>query len=78
MPCDDDSEIPESFFVKLIEQISLNPLVNLFLPQIYSNSILISPAKDYLIKTTFLKKLKYGILNSKYATAIDSGNGNLK
>ena len=70
---DDDSDIPISFFNKLKEQIGLNPLINLFLPQIYSNAILVSPAKDYLIKTRLIKTLKPGILNSNYVTAINSG-----
>jgi hypothetical protein len=73
MLCDDDSEIPESFFIKLEEQINKNPLVNLFLPQIYSNSILVSPAKDYLIKTSLIKELNSGVLKTGYITAINSG-----
>lgn len=70
---DDDSEITVSFFNKLKEQIDLNPSMNLFLPQIYSNSVLISPAKDYLIKTKLIKGLKNGILKAKNTTAINSG-----
>lgn len=70
---DDDSDIPISFFNILKEQIVLNPSINLFLPQIYSNSILVSPAKDYLIKTRLIKNLKHGILNSNSITAINSG-----
>jgi hypothetical protein len=73
MLCDDDSEIPMSFFIKLEEQINEHSLTNLFLPQIYSNSVLVSPAKDYLIKTSLIKKLKSGILKSDNITAINSG-----
>lgn len=73
MLCDDDSYIPEHFFEVLVKQIKLNPSINLFLPQIYSDSILVSPAKDYLIITKFLKGLKPGILGSHYTTAINSG-----
>jgi hypothetical protein len=73
MLCDDDSHIPEDFFKKLEEQITRNPSVNLFLPQVYSNSVLVSPAKDYLITTSFIKDLKPGLLASRYTTAINSG-----
>lgn len=73
MLCDDDSTIPESFFIKLKDQIEFNKMINLFLPQIYSNSILVSPAKDYLIKTQLIKGLDPGVLKSKNVTAINSG-----
>jgi hypothetical protein len=73
MLCDDDSEIPQSFFIKLEEQINENPLINLFLPQIYSDSVLVSPAKDYLIKTSFIKELRSGVLKADDVTAINSG-----
>lgn len=73
MLCDDDSNIPEHFFEILEEQIVLNPSINLFLPQIYSDSVLVSPAKDYLITTCFIKNLKHGFLCSGYTTAINSG-----
>jgi hypothetical protein len=73
MLCDDDSDIPECFFETLEKQIHLNPSINLFLPQIYSDSILVSPAKDYLIKTKLIKDLQPGILFSGSTTAINSG-----
>ena len=73
MLCDDDSDIPECFFEILENQINLNPMVNLFLPQIYSDSILVSPAKDYLIKTKLIKDLQPGYLLSGSTTAINSG-----
>lgn len=73
MLCDDDSDIPENFFEILKDQINFNPSVNLFLPQIYSDSILVSPAKDYLITTKLITDLKPGILLSRSTTAINSG-----
>ena len=73
MLCDDDSNIPVAFFDKLIEQIKINPNQDLFLPQIYSNSVLVSPAKDFLIKTSLIKKLTPGAIMSSYTTAINSG-----
>lgn len=73
MLCDDDSDIPICFFEILSEQIELYPSKNLFLPQIYSDSTLVSPAKDYLIKTGFIKNLNPGLLKSAYTTAINSG-----
>lgn len=73
MLCDDDSDIPNLFFQVLAKQIEENPTINLFLPQIFCDSILISPAKDYIIITSYIKNLKKGILQSKYVTAINSG-----
>ena len=73
MLCDDDSNIPAHFFDVLKEQIKSFPNVDLFLPQIYSDSKLVSPAKDYLIRTGFIKNLKPGLINSEYTTAINSG-----
>jgi len=73
MLCDDDSDIPLSFFEILEEQIKLNPYQDLFLPQIYSNSVLVSPAKDFLIKTALIKNLKAGTIHSSNITAINSG-----
>jgi hypothetical protein len=70
---DDDSEIPISYFEELEKEIELNPSINLFIPQIYSASILVSPAKDYYIKAFLMKKTKIGIINSNYVTAINSG-----
>lgn len=73
MLCDDDSDIPECFFEILENQIHLNPSINLFLPQIFSESILVSPAKDYLITTKLIKDLQPGTLLSRSITAINSG-----
>lgn len=73
MVCDDDSSIPERFFDVLEEQIKCFPAMDLFLPQIYSHSTLVSPAKDYLIKTGFIKNIQPGLLSSSFTTAINSG-----
>lgn len=73
MLCDDDSDIPECFFDILREKINKNPSINLFLPQIFTNDTLISPAKDYLIKTILIKNLESGIITSRNSTAINSG-----
>jgi len=70
---DDDSEIPINYFEELKKAIELNPTISLFLPQIYSNSVLVSPAKNYYIKTSLIKKIKTGIISSNYMTAINSG-----
>jgi hypothetical protein len=73
MLCDDDSDIPVVFFDILSEQINFNPSQNLFLPQIYSEGVLVSPAKDFLIRTQLINNLKSGVLKSLYTTAINSG-----
>jgi hypothetical protein len=70
---DDDSEIPITYFDELKEEIEFNPLINLFLPQVYSKSVLVSPAKDYILKTILIKQLKIGTINSSHITAINSG-----
>ncbi|GIZ07431.1 hypothetical protein [Flavobacterium sp. UMI-01] len=73
MLCDDDSNIPVNFFGILENQIRLHPSINLFLPQIYSDTVLVSPAKDYFVFTKYIKNLNSGLLKSKYTTAINSG-----
>lgn len=73
MLCDDDSSIPVNFFKVLQSEIKRYPMINLFLPQIYSDSVLVSPAKDYFAFTNFIYNLKTGVLSSNYITAINSG-----
>lgn len=72
MICDDDSTIPKTFFIELKKAITLNKDIKLFLPQISSNNCIVSPAKNYIIKSTLFKNLGSGIISSKYLTAINS------
>ena len=73
MLCDDDSKIPDTFFETLNKQINLYPNINLFIPKIFSGTKLVSPAKDYLIRTKLLNNLQPGVYSSKNLTAINSG-----
>lgn len=72
MICDDDSKIAIDFFESLKYYWAKNKTTNLFLPIIYSNNIIVSPAKNYLIKTIFFKNLKPGNISSKNLNAINS------
>ena len=73
MLCDDDSNIPLNFFAVLVSQIEQHPVINLFLPQIFSDAVLVSPAKDYLVFTKHIKQIQPGLLVSNCTTAINSG-----
>jgi GT2 family glycosyltransferase len=70
---DDDSELPDSFFTEIIKSTFYNSTIELFLPQIYSNGVLVSPAKDYLFKTALMTNVQIGLYRSNYLTAINSG-----
>jgi hypothetical protein len=72
MICDDDSIIPLSFFNNLQKSISSNTNINLFLPIVKSNEQIISPAKNYIIKSKHFKNLEAGVISTKNITAINS------
>lgn len=70
---DHDSVLPVDYLIRLEEALSKYPDVNLFLPQIYYDSQLVSPAKFYFFYGIYLKKIESGIIKSKFVTAINSG-----
>jgi GT2 family glycosyltransferase len=72
MLCDDDSEIPAAFFNDLNTSIKLHPEVNLFLPKIYVQGTMVSPAKDLVYTTRFIDDHLQGPVSSKHTTAINS------
>lgn len=72
MICDDDSKIPVDFFESLKSFWEKNKTINLFLPIIYSNNVIVSPAKNYLIKAKLFKNLKPGIIPTRNLNAINS------
>lgn len=72
MICDDDSKIPINFFESLKYFWGKYKTNNLFLPIIYSNNVIVSPAKNYLIKTKLFKNLKPGVIPSRNLNAINS------
>lgn len=72
MICDDDSLIPVSFFQEIFLEIGNNLNINLFLPKIVANSVIVSPARDYKIFSKFFRNLKTGLIHSNNITAINS------
>jgi hypothetical protein len=70
---DDDSILPVNFFQEIFSQTKKYNKINLFLPQIHTGDKLISPAKDFILKTAYFKKLEKGVLSSNQVTAINSG-----
>jgi hypothetical protein len=70
---DDDSDINKKYFLELNKKTFEYPQNLLFLPSIYSNNKLISPAKDYIFFSKLLKSQKSGYTSSKHLTAINSG-----
>ena len=70
---EDDSILPINFFQEIFSQTQKYNNINLFLPQINSGHKLISPARDFVFKTSYFRKLEKGVLNSAQVTAINSG-----
>ncbi len=71
---DQDSKIRRSDFDSYLEKtISENPNINIFLPQIYSESKLYSPGRFWIFKGSHYKNLSVGIHKDKLYTAIMSG-----
>jgi len=76
---DHDSTVDFLFFVDLIDSISKNNTVNLFLPIVISNNYIVSPANTWYFMGWYWKKPKYGKIRANGITAINSGmviNGN--
>ncbi len=70
---DHDSRIPETFLPALIQAETAHPDVALFLPKIFYNEQLVSPAKQYYFYGKYLKSVASGLFKSRFATAINSG-----
>ncbi len=70
---DDDSKLPKNFFQEISKQTKKNININLFLPKVSVGGVLVSPAKDYVYKTSLFKQINAGVIKSKYITAINSG-----
>lgn len=70
---DHDSIFDQSFFIELIQAISNNPNVNLFLPLILSHNKIVSPANNYYFYGSYWKKIKLGLIKTKRLIAINSG-----
>lgn len=70
---DHDSEFDSNYFSTLIKDIRLNRNINLFLPIVYSENSMVSPAHNYIIKSRLWTKNLLGLMSSKNKTAINSG-----
>lgn len=70
---DHDSIVSDNYIDEINSIISKPNCPNLILPQIYYNSTLVSPAKQFYFLGTYLSSIKKGLHNSKFMTAINSG-----
>lgn len=70
---DHDSVLDPFFFNKLFDAINTNKEINLFLPIVYSDNQIVSPADNFIIKSNLWEKETFGLINSKSKTAINSG-----
>lgn len=70
---DHDSKIELKFFDELNKAISNNPDINLFLPLIYSQQKLVSPASLKYFRGAYWQQKKVGVIESKNIHAINSG-----
>lgn len=70
---DDDSHFDSSILEQMEKAVDECPAIDLFLPLVYSNHRLVSPAQMKLFKGRFLKEIKPGVTSSKNRTAINSG-----
>jgi len=70
---DQDSTFSKNFIFEIKNSINLNKEVNLFLPVIMVNDKIVSPARNYIIKSRLFQELNPGIINAAYLMAINSG-----
>ncbi|MDE7305408.1 MAG: hypothetical protein K2N04_05790 [Alistipes sp.] len=70
---DHDSRIPEAFVPTLLQAEAAHPGIDLFLPKIFYNEQLVSPARQYYFYGKYMKSAAPGPFRSRFATAINSG-----
>lgn len=70
---DHDSEFESNYFSTLINVIKLNRDINLFLPIIYSQDKIVSPASNFIILSKLWQQKILGLMSSNDKTAINSG-----
>lgn len=73
MLLDQDSEFDSHFFDEFYPKANLHPDIDLFLPYVVHNNIVVSPGNWLGYKGRYWKNLKTGIVDSKNLTAIASG-----
>lgn len=70
---DHDSVINNSYFDTLFDADSKHSAVNLFLPIIKYDGVIVSPANLWYFKGSYWNEAKYGLVESKHKSAINSG-----
>lgn len=70
---DHDSVVPLSYFMELFDLSMQYADINLFLPRIYYDNNLLSPARLFFFIGCYFTNLKTGTCKTKYLTAINSG-----
>jgi len=70
---DQDSSFDSNYIVKINDAISNNPFINLFLPIVKHNDIIVSPGHYKYFKGKYWNTEKYGIINSRNILAVNSG-----
>lgn len=73
MLLDQDSEFDSRFFSEFYQKANLHPDIDLFLPYVVHNKIVVSPGNWLGYKGRYWKNLMTGIVDSKNLTAIASG-----
>lgn len=70
---DHDSTLDDTYIEELLSSFKSNPEINLFLPRVFYNSVLVSPAKLYYFCGRYIKNFPLGVTSSRFLTAINSG-----
>ena len=70
---DHDSTFGDAYIEELLFSFEKHPEINLFLPQVTYNDVLVSPAKQYFFYGKHIKKISTGIISTRFLTAINSG-----
>lgn len=70
---DNDSIIEDKYFIELENALKKNKNIDLYLPTVVVNKVIVSPARMLFFKGSYLKDIKVGEKKAKYTTAINSG-----
>ena len=71
---DQDSDIPINYFDTFLNSTNKSPSLNLFVPTVTSNKIIISPSSFYLGRSWVKNKKEVGLLNTRNHSIINSGS----
>lgn len=70
---DDDSAFGPDLFAKYSQAIVEHPDMDLFLPIVHCDGKIVSPARMWWFKGSYLRHVTPGVMNCKHITAINSG-----